>query len=84
MALNKEVWINQIKEKFYPEDSFLKAVTDMSEFVDNDKIHMPSAGIDPQVLVNSTTYPISIVKREDDDFTAVLDYNRKASGFGKV
>ena len=73
MALNKEVWINQIKEKFYPEDSFLKAVTDLSEFVDNDKIHMPSAGIDPQVLVNNTTYPISIVKREDDDFTAVLD-----------
>lgn len=73
MALEKEVWINQIKEKFYPEDSFLKAVTDLSEFVDNDKIHMPSAGLDPQVLVNNTTYPISILKRDDDDFTAVLD-----------
>lgn len=73
MSLNKEVWISQIKENFYPDDSFLKAVTDLSQFVDNDKIHMPSAGIDPEVLVNNNTYPIDIVKREDNDFTAILD-----------
>lgn len=73
MSLNKEVWISQIKENFYPDDSFLKAVTDLSQFVDNDKIHMPSAGIDPDVLVNNNTYPIDIVKREDNDFTAILD-----------
>lgn len=67
MALNKEVWIQQIKEGFYPNDSFLQKATDFSGLVDNNKIHIPSAGIDPNVLINNTTYPISIVQREDDD-----------------
>ena len=55
MALNKEVWISQIKEGFYPESSFLKKVEDHSDLVDNDTLHFPSAGIDPKVLVNNTT-----------------------------
>lgn len=67
MALNKEVWINQIKEGFYPNDSFLAKVTDFSGLVDNNKLHIPSAGIDPTVMINNTTYPINIVKRADDD-----------------
>ena len=67
MALNKEVWVNQIKEGFYPDDSFLQKVSDFSGLVDNNKIHIPSAGIDPNVLINNNTYPISIVKRDDDD-----------------
>lgn len=73
MALNKEVWITQIKEGFYPEGSFLKKVEDFSGFVDNDFIHFPSAGIDPKVLVNNNTYPIKIVGREDDDKAVELD-----------
>lgn len=73
MALNKEVWINQIKENFYPDDSFLNVVVNLSEFVENDKIHMPSAGIDPAVLINNTTYPIQIHERTDTDNVAVLD-----------
>ena len=28
MALNKEVWINQIMEGFYPDDSFLQKAKD--------------------------------------------------------
>lgn len=30
MALNKEVWIGQIKENFYPDSSFLTKVLDFS------------------------------------------------------
>lgn len=67
MALNKEVWINQIKEGFYPDDSFLKKVVDYSEFVDNNKLHIPSAGIDPKVLIDNTTYPINVVGRGNED-----------------
>ena len=52
MALNKQVWINQIKEGFYPERSFLEKVLDYSGFVENDSLHFASAGIDPKVLVN--------------------------------
>lgn len=73
MALNKEVWINQLKENFYPESGFLNFVLDFSSEVENDKIHIASADIDPKVLVNNTTYPIKIVGREDEDNELELD-----------
>ena len=65
MALNKEVWINQIMEGFYPDDSFLQKAKDFSGFVENDRLHIASAGIDPKVLINNTTYPIKTVEHED-------------------
>ena len=61
MALNREVWIDQVKEGFYPDDSFLQKATDYSQFVDHNRLHIASAGIDPKVLVNNTTYPISVI-----------------------
>ena len=67
MALNQQVWIKQILEGFYPDDSFLKQVTDYSNLVENNKLHFPSAGIDPNVLINNSTYPITIVGRDDSD-----------------
>lgn len=73
MALNKEIWVNQIKEGFYPDRSFLSKVVDLSGFVNSDIIHFPSAGIDPNVLINNTTYPIKIVGREDNDNQLELD-----------
>ena len=73
MALNKEVWINQIMEGFYPDDSFLQKAKDFSEFVENDRLHIASAGIDPKVLINNPTYPINTVEREDEDNEIVLD-----------
>ena len=73
MALNKEIWINQILSGFYPDDSFLQKVVNYSEFVENDRLHVPSAGIDPVVLVNNTTYPIKVLGREDDDNEITLD-----------
>lgn len=73
MALNKEVWIGQIKENFYPDDSFLNNVSNYSEFVENDRLHIPSAGIDPNVLINNTTYPITTVSRTDTDNVVILD-----------
>ena len=71
--LNKQVWINQIKNNFYPDRSFLTKVVDLTAFVENQTIHFPSSGIDPEVLINNTTYPIRIVGREDDDNILPLD-----------
>lgn len=73
MALNKEVWINQVMEGFYPDDSFLQKAKDFSEFVENDRLHITSAGIDPKVLVNNTTYPIKTIERDDEDCEIILD-----------
>ena len=71
--LNKEVWVKQLMEGFYPDSSFLRKVMDFSEHVNADKLHIPSAGIDPKVLINNTTYPIDVVGREDDDCVITLD-----------
>ena len=73
MALNKQIWIAQILENFYPSDNFLTPVTDFSAFVENDILHFASAGGDPKVLINNTTYPIKIVQRTDDDCQIQLD-----------
>lgn len=72
MALNKEIWISQFLENFYPESNFLRGVTDMSGAVDANKLHIPSVGIDPKILVDNNTYPISIVSREDKDNVITL------------
>ena len=71
--LEKEVWLNQIKEGFYPDSSFLNAVTDHSGLVENDKINLAEAGLDPEVLINNTTYPIRIDQRVDKPISIELD-----------
>lgn len=60
-------------EGFYPDDSFLKKTVNYSDFVENNRLHIASAGIDPSVLINNTTYPISCVSREDTDNEIRLD-----------
>ena len=73
MALQKQIWINQIKENFYPDSSFFNFVKDFSNFVEYDTINMAEAGADPSVIINGNTYPIKIVQRTDKNITIVLD-----------
>lgn len=72
-TLNKQVWINQLKEKFYPDTSFLNYTTDLTALVDNNKINLAEAGVDPNVLINNTTYPISVSERVDEPLEITLD-----------
>jgi len=72
-TLNKQIWISQIMEKFYPEASFLNYAKDMTENVDFDKINLADCGFDPDVLVNNTTYPIAVVERSDTPLSIELD-----------
>ncbi len=73
MSLNKQIWVKQIMNGFYPDRSFLNKVVSFNDFVEGDTLHIPSAGIDPEVLINNTTYPIPIVSREDTDNEITLD-----------
>ena len=73
MALNKQIWVTQLKENFYPERNFLTKVTDFTSDVDANTLHIASCGIDPKVLINNKTYPINIVEREDQDNLIPLD-----------
>jgi len=73
-GLNKEIWLPEIMEGFFPDDSFLKRSRDLSAFVENDKINIAEAGIMPDVLINNTTYPIPVQEREDIPHSIELDY----------
>lgn len=72
-TLNKQVWVDQVLEGFYPDSSFLKYVKDFSSLVDNDKINIAEAGVDPEVIINGTTYPIPITLRTDKPISIELD-----------
>lgn len=71
--LAKEVWVNQLTKNFYPDSSFLNYAKDFSSLVENDAINMADAGVDPDVLINNTTYPIQVVKRIDTPIRIELD-----------
>lgn len=49
MALQTEIWVSGIKENPVPDDSFVYQSTDMSIYVNNNKLHLAEAGIEPSV-----------------------------------
>lgn len=74
LSLNKQIWINQLMERFYADSSFLSYIgRDMSQLVDNDKINLAEAGVNPNVLINNTTYPIATAQRVDTPLEITLD-----------
>ena len=48
-GLQTEVWIAGIKENPIPNDSFLYKSVDLSQYVENNKLHLAEAGVEPQV-----------------------------------
>ena len=47
--LQKQVWVAGIKEQPIPNTLFVSASTDMSEYVENNTLHLAEAGIEPGV-----------------------------------
>lgn len=65
-GLQKEVWVAGIQENPVPNTSFVTASTDKSEYVENNKIHLAEAGIEPGVhedyfTGNETDLPLATV-----------------------
>ena len=52
-GLNKEIWIPEIIEKFYPETSFVSDSRDFSMWTDNEYLNLQEAGIDPRVFIDN-------------------------------
>lgn len=53
--------------------TWLDGIPDQSSIVNNDVIHLVEVGVDPDVLVNNTTYPIPLQALEDKDIAISLD-----------
>ncbi len=72
-TLQKEIWVNQLLDKFYPNSSFLEYAKDFSSLVEYNAINMAEAGVDPEVMINNTTYPIKVTQRIDEPIRIELD-----------
>lgn len=69
MALEKEIWLKDVEEGLYPDDSFVSKSRDDSEYVDHKTVHIPNAGAPSGVVENRTELPAKVAERKDYDVT---------------
>lgn len=71
----KEVWTGELVKDISTAESgtFLETIPDSSQYAENDVIHLVDIGIEPDVLINNTTYPIPIQDLPDGDIPIKLD-----------
>ncbi|MEE9408133.1 MAG: hypothetical protein V3V28_08670 [Polaribacter sp.] len=80
-GLNQEVWtdVAVLQYRETEDAQFLNEITDESRHVNDTKsgknqtIHLVDIGIDPEVLINNTTYPIPAAAQTDADIPINLD-----------
>lgn len=71
----KEVWTGELVKSVSTAESgtFLETIPDSSQYAENDVIHLVDVGVEPDVIINNTTYPIPIQSLDDDDIAIKLD-----------
>lgn len=70
-----EVWTGELVKYLRAglEATWLDGIPDNSSIVANDVIHLVDVGVDPDVLINNTTYPIPLQALDDQDIAISLD-----------
>lgn len=70
-----EVWTGECVKSLRSglDGSWLDGISDQSSIVNNDVIHLVDVGVDPDVLINNTTYPIPLQALDDKDIAISLD-----------
>lgn len=70
-----EIWTGEMVKALreFLNGSWLDGIPDQSSIVENDQIHLVDVGVDPDVLINNTTYPIPLQALDDKDITISLD-----------
>ena len=82
VGVYQEVWIREVVKQFTTAETatFLDGVPDFSQYQNNDVLHLTEAGVEPDVLINNSTYPIPLQQIDDADRTFSLDkYQTKAT-----
>lgn len=74
-GLYAEIWTGELVGKLRAADTapWLDGIPDYSGFTDKNIIHLVDVGVDPDVLINNTTYPIPITAIDDADIPISLD-----------
>lgn len=74
MAVQKEIWINDIVGNLFKANPHLNFAMNADAFVLAGKVvHIPNAGAKPAVVRNRKNFPATVVLRQDSDITFVLD-----------
>lgn len=70
-----EIWTGELVKYLRRglEATWLDGIPDSSSIVNNDVIHLVEVGVDPDVLINNTTYPIPLQALDDADIAIQLD-----------
>ena len=74
-----EVWTKQVVTQFQQglKDTFLDGITDYSQYVTGDSegqvIHAAYFGVEPDVLINNSTYPMPVQDLNGEDISINLD-----------
>lgn len=70
-----EIWTGELVKHLRRglEATWLDGIPDASSAVEKDVIHLVDVGVDPDVLINNTTYPIPLQALEDEDIPIGLD-----------
>jgi hypothetical protein len=73
MALQTEVWVQDIQENLFFENEFLNLATDHSAYIINALVHIPQAGSNPAVVKNRTELVADLQQRTDSEITYGVD-----------
>lgn len=73
MALQKEIWISDLIENLFADNTFAGRSVNHSGFVSDRTVHVPNAGGKPNVVKNRKTLPAQISEREDVDLHYDID-----------
>lgn len=65
MGVLVELWVRDIAENIYPDNSFYNQSRNDSAFQEGSKVHLPQAGTAPATEKNRTVLPATAAKRND-------------------
>jgi len=72
MAINKELWVAEVKDQLFEGAEWVRRSTNHDAYVNNSIVHVPNAGSLPAVQVNPSSFPLTISQRTDNDLTYSL------------
>ncbi|MEZ5017346.1 MAG: hypothetical protein R2800_09865 [Flavipsychrobacter sp.] len=64
-GLFTDIWLDQLLEGFWDDDSFLEDGENWDDDVDNDTINLAEIGVDPNVIKDNAVYPVPFAERAD-------------------
>lgn len=73
MGLQKEIWVQDVKETLERDFTSLSRMTDVSEFVEGKYINIPQSGAATTFNKNVTSFPLAVAQRTDTNLQIAVD-----------